>query len=229
VRTPLALAAGLVLVHDAIFASDSGLASLATALAQSGHGQLWAIVSIVAIMAGAFIVVGAIARLLRAEVTVRRLQLDAEAQGSGLASRTAFDWKTATPPVDYVNELRSLWPRLFVGVLLGFLVQENLEALAGQAHGAGLEPIFAGHPLAIPVTLFLTFAIAAVAALVRHRAAALFVRASVLRLHMRMRQRPGAVMGLRPSSDGGVLAREAIRLLPQEGRAPPRHAAYATA
>lgn len=227
-RTPVALAAGLVLVHDAIFASDSGLASLATALAQSGHGQLWAIGSIVAIVAGAFMVVGAIARLLRAEATVRRLQLDAEAQGTGLASRPAFDWKTATPPVDYVNELRSLWPRLFVGVLLGFVVQENLESLAGEAHGVGLDPIFAGHPLAIPVALFLTFAIAAVAALVRHRAAALLVRASALRLSLRIRQPPHAVVGLRRSSDGGVLARDAIRLLPQEGRAPPRLAAYIT-
>ena len=69
-RTPTALAAGLVLAHDAVFASDSGLASLNSALARSGHGELWAIVSLVALVVGAFVVVGAMARLLRAEAAV---------------------------------------------------------------------------------------------------------------------------------------------------------------
>ena len=228
-RTPAALAAGLVLAHDAVFASDSGLASLNTALTRSGHGELWAIVSLVALVAGAFVVVGAIARLLRAESAVHRLQLVVE-RGAGSGRHHVVD---AAPPAQlssgYSGELRRLWPRLFAAVLVGFLIQENVEALAGQSTGAGLEPILAGHPLAVPVMLLLTFGIAAVGALVRRRIAVLAVRESALRSQRPAHRNGPSRLTTRRPSDGGVLLRDALRRLPQEGRAPPRAAVRITA
>jgi hypothetical protein len=109
-----------------------------------------------------------------------------------------------------------------MGVVVGFLIQENLEALAGQSHGSGLQPVLNGHPLAIPVMLLLTFAIAAVCALVRRREAILASLASALRLRLLAHRNHHRVVGLKRASTGGVLLRDALRLLPQEGRAPPR-------
>ncbi len=228
-RTPAGFVAGLVLAHDAVFASDSGLASLNTALASSGHGQVWAIVSIAALVAGAFVIVGSMARLLRAEAVVHRLQAETRA-ASTLRARGPFGLadKSIAWPRDYSHELRRLWPRLFIGVVVGFLIQENVELLAGQSHGSGLEPILTGHPLAIPVMLLLTFGIAAICALLRRRVAVLASLATALRLRLLAHRNSTRVVARGRLSTGGLLLRDALRLLPQEGRAPPRVVVPAT-
>jgi hypothetical protein len=228
-RTPAGFVAGLVLAHDAVFASDSGLASLNSALGSSGHGQLWAIVSVAALVAGAFVVVGAMARLVRAEAAVRRLGLDANTIHDPARRIQRPRDRSFDPAHAYAAELRHLWPRLFVGVVVGFLIQENVESLAGQASGSGLQPILNGHPLAVPVMLLLTFAIAAICALVRRRVAALETRAAAFRLRLLAHRNSHRAAGISGRSTGGVLLRDALRLLPQEGRAPPRFVVPTTA
>jgi hypothetical protein len=144
----LAFAAlGSLVAHDAIFAAQYGLGQAREdVLASTAHGYwpVFVILTVLAFAAGA----GA---AVRGVIHLRRLV-------RGLP---------ATPrPADqpgYLAEVAHLWPRLLAIVVLTFLVQENLEHLAGGRDLPGLWVLSApGYPLAIPVLVAVTGLLAAV-------------------------------------------------------------------
>ncbi len=215
-RMPVLLLAGLVVAHDGIFASDAGFAALAGALARSGHGDTWALVSVLG-LAGAWLVsVGAVARILRL-----RREIDLLDRSRPFAQAPV--WRE--PPGGYRAEVRRLWPRVFAFITIGFLLQENAEAILEGGHLAGLEPLLGTHPLAVPLLLVLTLAMSAIGALVRRQTRAL--EDLVVRLRARL-ARHAAARPQRPSP-GALHARDSIRLRPQAGRAPPLHATLVSA
>jgi hypothetical protein len=118
-------------------------------------------------------------------------------------------------------ELRGSWPRLLGLVTLGFLLQENVEALASGEQLSGLEPLFGLHPLAVPVLLGLTFIAAGLSSLVASHTRSL--EALVARLRAAL-PRATAMVAHRTSRASAVSLRDSIRLRPEAGRAPPSSA-----
>jgi hypothetical protein len=214
-RLPLLVLAGLVVAHDAVFASDVGFAALFGALTRSGHGDAWTLLSVAGLGGAALIAIALIVRLVLLRREIARLQ---QTRG-GTNVRAAFGFRPD------VAEVRRLWPRLFLAIALGFLVQENVEAIFGGGHAAGLEPLLGAHPLAVPVLLILTLAMAALGALVRRHTRALEQLVSQLRAQA---PRHAAARTSRPSL-GALHHRDSIRLRPQAGRAPPLHAVLVSA
>jgi hypothetical protein len=210
-RLPILALAGVVIAHDAIFASDVGVTALAGALRRSGHGDAWTALSLVSLSVAFLAGLAAVAR-------IARLRREAASVGSQPRRLSA---PVAPPPgyPSYAGEVRALWPRLVVLVGLGFLVQENVEALSGQAPLPGLQPLFGAHPLALPVLLAVTLAMALVGALLRWQTRALEARVRQLRAALPRldRSRPQ----LRHRREGHQSARRSIRLRPEAGRAPP--------
>lgn len=207
-RVPLLVLAGLVVAHDAIFASDVGFAAFTGALARSGHGDAWALISIIGIAGATLAAVGTVARILR-------LRREIDSLGTGSTARSAG------PGLDvHRAEVRSLWPRLFGAIAIGFLVQENAEALLGGGHLAGLDPLLGAHPFAIPILLVLTLAMAVLGTLIRRQTRALEELVSLLRAGVRRHVEAHVP---RPSL-GALHPRDLIRLRPQAGRAPPFYA-----
>lgn len=212
---PVLLLAGLVVAHDGIFASDAGFAALAGALARSGHGDTWALVSVLGLAGGWLVAVGAVAHILRLRREIEVLHRSWELPAAPVRQ----------PPGAYRAEVRHLWPRLFAFITIGFLLQENLEAVLEGGHAAGLEPLFGAHPLAVPILLALTLAMSAMGALAQRKTRALEERVSELRARV---ARHAEARPPQPSP-GALHARDSIRLRPEAGRAPPLHAAVVSA
>ena len=217
-RVPLLAIFGLVVAHDAIFASDAGVAALAGALARSGHGDGWALITVSGLAGAVVVALGVLARILRLRTEIGSLDgLGTRAPSAGAPRTASFD--------AYRAEIRRIWPWLFAAVAIGFLVQENVEALLGGSHAAGLEPLISAHPFAVPILLLLTLGMALIGALVRRHTQALEQRLAQLRARLPRGTQPVATR----TALGALPARDSIRLRPEAGRAPPLHAALVSA
>jgi hypothetical protein len=155
---------GLVIGHDAVFIAEYGPAS-ARALAATGHGYWYTFAILAILLAG--IPIGAslvgLARL-RARITLAR---------DGRAPRRRERDRQASG-VSYPDEFLALAPRLFLVILAGFVVQENIEHLVAGHGFHGLAVLFwPHHPLALPVLFGVALLLAAAAAWLRWRGAVL--------------------------------------------------------
>ncbi|MEA2623296.1 MAG: hypothetical protein QOH61_2206 [Chloroflexota bacterium] len=211
-RLPLLALAGLVVAHDAIFASEAGAARLGAALAESGHGAAWALLTGLSLAAATGVGALALAR-------VRRLRRTLDEGRRASHRETA----AARPPASALgSEVLSIWPRLTFWVVLGFTVQENVESLAGTGRLAGVEPLLISHPLALPILGLVTLALAAIDGLLRSHTRQLERQIRALRVRLPrsadLRPQPGW------STAARVPARDSIRRRPEAGRAPPLHA-----
>ena len=197
----LAAAVALLVAHDgnSFLELGSGRA-VAQALRAAGHGY-WPLASILLLAAGVAMMAAWAVRL--AFLTWR--------------ARDVAHPRGGEQPRSWTGRVVRLWPRLLAVVLLAFLVQENLEHLAGHGHVLGLDAIGPEHPLAIPVLIAVS-AIAAliVAAVGRHEAALLLRLASAQRGRLRPH---GSVGLLRPQR--GKIARPRPLAGKRALRAPP--------
>jgi len=165
VRFALLSLVALLLGHDAVYAARYGVGdAFGAAMTTLGHDGYWAPFSLAALTGALVLVVASIATIGRLQ---RRLA-GSRSAGRAAPSRSA-----------YRHELLTLWPRLFASVVLLFVVQENLEAWLTAGQVPGIDVLLeTGMPLGLAVLGLVTFASAAVGALVRWRIAVLAQRLS---------------------------------------------------
>ena len=163
---------GLVIGHDAVFIAEYGPSS-ARALAATGHGYWYTFAALALLLAGIPIVAGllGLARLRARIVLVRRRRP---------ASRAERDRRDPAPA--YLDEFLGLAPRLFAVIVIGFLVQENLEHVAAGhgLHGLAVL-VWPHHPLALPVLFGVSILLGLAAAWIRWRGAVLERRLAAAR------------------------------------------------
>ncbi len=158
----------LFVAHDAIFLAEYGIGdTFAAAMRQSGHDGYWPVYMLLVGVAGATLVASTALR-------VARLRLRLAALGTPHRGAFALGLQDRAPAVrSYRGELLVLWIRLFAAVVVGYVIQENLEHIAHH-HVPGLGVLFGpDNPLALPALAAITFILAAVGALVRWRIAIL--------------------------------------------------------
>ena len=155
--------------HDAVYAAEHGIGTgFASAMTDLGHGIYWGPFSSAAAAA-------AIALSVSSALVLGRLHVR--------LARTA-PFKLAGPdpvvPGAYRQEVAALWPRLAIAVIALFVVQENVESFLTHGVVPGVDVLFGGGlPLAVPVLALVSFAVAAVGALVRWRIGVLAARLRV--------------------------------------------------
>jgi hypothetical protein len=155
----------LLVAHDAIFLAQYGAGpDFPRAMAEGGHDGYWLPFTVTVILGGGLL-------LLRALNTIRVLDLQA----------LRFE-RVELPAPSYATELLGIWRHLFPLVTLLFAIQENVEHLAEHGHLLGLGAL-AGpeYPLALPVIAAVSFALAALGALIRWRIATLRARIATAR------------------------------------------------
>jgi hypothetical protein len=162
----------LFLGHEAVYAAEHGIgAGFASAMTELGHGVYWA--PFMTAAAAAAIALSVSSALMLGRLHVR------------LAGTPRGDVPGAKPvaPGVYRRELAAIWPRLAIVVVGLFVVQENLESFVARGAVPGVDVLFGGGlPQAVPVLALVTFALAAVGALVRWRIRILAARLHALRL-----------------------------------------------
>lgn len=143
--------AGVALLasHDAIYAVQVGPGeALANVLRRAGH-DYWGAASLALTLIG-LVACGA------AAVRLRRLGRRASTLPRVAAIEGQPTLRTRLP---------HLWVRLFAVVVIGFVLQENLEHALAHGHALGLGALFGpDYPLAIPVIAGVTLLAAIIAA-----------------------------------------------------------------
>jgi hypothetical protein len=194
--------AALFVAHDAIYLAQFGLgAGYSRAMSQGGHDGYWLPASFVLTVAVAIVGVSVISAYLR----LLHQAASAEAIVSGPS---------------YLQELASIWLRLFPTVALLFCLQENAEHLIAEGHLAGVSPLFGvGSALVLPVLAATTFALSVIGALVRWRIAALAARIRAAR--PRFGRVPAVARPARWVIVAAAIANRWIIARRDAGRAPP--------
>jgi hypothetical protein len=168
---------GILVAHDVIFMAQYGLgAGYEAAMARTAHGYWPAFVVFTLFLAGggALTAARALARLGRSVRGLPPVAID--------PGRPAY-WP----------EVRHLWPRLFAVILIGFLVQENLEHILAGGGLPGLWVLAAPeYPLAIPGILVVSALLAAAGGWLQWRREVLIERLRAARAAA-LRRRPTAV------------------------------------
>jgi hypothetical protein len=165
IRFGLLTLVALLVGHDAVYASQYGIgAGFGRAMSALGHDGYWLPFTAAAVTAAIGLGVGSafVIRSLQRRLPIRGTP------GSMGSSRDA-----------YRRELRLIWPRLLLAVVVLFSVQENIEALMTRGDLPGFDVLLGGGlPLTVPVLALTTLVLAAVGALVRWRIATLRARLS---------------------------------------------------
>jgi hypothetical protein len=156
----------LFLGHDAVYVAEHGIGpGFASAMTDLGHGVYWGPFTSAAAAAAIALSVGSGFALVRLHVR--------------LARTAPFMLQGPDPvgPSAYRQELAAIWPRLAIAVVALFVAQENVEAVLAHGVVPGIDVLFGGGlPLALPVLVLVSFAVAAVGALVRWRIGVLAAR-----------------------------------------------------
>ena len=157
----LALAlVGLVVGHEAVYLAEYGATYQSTAAA-TGHGY-WLTFALLSLIVGGIPLAAAGVGLIRLRVSLRRLAGDAAALARARSTNAA---------PSYLSEFTGLFPRLYVVIVTGFTVQENVEWLV-SGHGVpGLWVLSSGAVL--PVLLAISVLVAVAGAWLRWREAVL--------------------------------------------------------
>ncbi len=192
----------LLVSHDAVFLAQLGPGeALVHALRHATH-DYWGAASL------ALIAVGLV---VAAAVAVRILWLQRRAAALG-ARRVSVE------PRGYLGRVARVWLALFAAVVIGFMIQENLEHASGHGHLIGMGALVGPeYPLALPVigliTLGAAFLGAAIGSAERTLLAAIeaVLRQLVLRPPLRLARAPLRLGTPRRSPLAGAAA----------GRAPP--------
>ena len=144
-------ASALVVSHDAVFIIQDGPGhALATALRQGAH-EYWALVSIGLALLGLAVGVRGMVRLLRLRRWADKLAIDA-LRADAHRARAPGAGASGTWSSTYLGRSLAIWARLAPLVATGFLLQENIEHMAGHGHLIGLASLGgAEYPLALPV------------------------------------------------------------------------------
>lgn len=196
-------AAGVALLvsHDAIFLAQIGPGqALVRTLREAGH-EYWGLASLLIGVIGLSVLAATMVRLR-----------DLRRQAAALDTRPV-----ARSPSD-VGRWLAAWARLMAVVVIGFLIQENIEHLVGHSHAPGLGALIGPeYPLALPVIALISGLAAFVAVAVSQAELALL---AVITEAIRQRLRRPPRRTLRPP------LRLAANLLPPmarawAGRAPP--------
>jgi hypothetical protein len=208
-RLALLALAGLVVGHDAVFVAQYGMGGgLAEAMSVGGHNGWWTGYSTVALAGLAMLVGRSLAELVRLALRARPTR--------------GHERRRAATAVPYPREVLELWRALFPIVVVAFAIQENLEHLQAFGHMAGFGVLIGpDDPLALPVLAAVTFAFAAVGALIRwqiHVLEARLARASIRHPRHLVASRPHR----RWAIVGALLATRWAGLRQAPGRAPPR-------
>lgn len=195
--------ATLLVAHDAIYVMRFGTgAGYASGMAATGHGY-WDAFTAWGLLSGGVLLVGALAILSRLSGSA------GPTRQSGVARTT------------WAAELAHLWPRLLIAVTVAFVAQESVEHAVLFGHlptvdemATALGPSSAG-PLAL-----VTFAVAALGALVRWRIAELHARVAG---RPPQRRRPRLDSAAQPGWPiAAALRRHAFLIVRLDaGRAPP--------
>ena len=191
----------LLVSHDAVFLVQLGPGEeLTRALRAAGHDYWgWASLALVAI--GVAVGIAAVLRLRSLRRRVERLRAAPIASRPALASRFA-----------------TTWARLFAVVVIGFVLQENVEHVISHGHGIGLGALLGPeYPLALPVIGLITALAGLVAAAVQRTERELL---SIIHAALRLRLRPHRRAG-RPSLQL-TMPRLSPLTLSVAGRGPPR-------
>lgn len=198
-----ALSGVLLLVsHDAVFLAQLGPGEvLSRTLRQAAH-DYWGTASL------AVAVVGAAAALA---IALRIVRLRQRAAALGVRPLTAGRR-------GYLRRVASVWLALFAVVVIGFLIQENLEHAGAHGHLIGIGALIGPeYPLAIPVIGLISLGAAFVGAAIGGAERALVAAIAqilrhVLRPPRRLARAPLRLGSPRRSPLAGTPA----------GRAPPR-------
>ena len=192
----------LLLSHDAVFAVQMGPGEALTRTLRTAGHDYWNLASMGLAGIGATAALWAVMRLLR----LRR-------------RANALHARLIEPTATYGARFPVAWARLFVVVVIGFAIQENLEHLGMHAHAIGAGALIGPeYPVALPVIGAITLVAAAIAALVTSAERALIatiaaaLRPLTLRAPRRLDRPPLRITEPRPSVLAGAAA----------GRAPPR-------
>lgn len=192
----------LLVSHDAIFLAQVGPGeALVHALRHATH-DYWGAASLALIAVGLVVAVA---------VAIRMSWLQRRASALG-ARRVTVERR------GYLGRVARIWLALFAAVVIGFLVQENLEHASGHGHLIGMSALLGPeYPLALPVigliTLGSAFLGAAIGSAERALLAAIeaVLRHLVLRPPLRLTRAPLRLDASRRSALAGTSA----------GRAPP--------
>jgi len=158
-RFGILLAVGLLLGHDAVYTARFGVGGrLDAAMSALGHDRWWDPFGITALVAAAVLLVGSVLLIRRLGGRLREV--------GGAMSRTGRPMLGSA----YRSEFRALWPRLFLGVVLAFAIQENVESFIAQGDVPGVDVLLgSGFPVAILVLGLVTAILAGLGAVVRWR------------------------------------------------------------
>ena len=200
-RFALLAAACLLVGHNAVYMVELGPGErLAQELRHAGHAY-WPAASFLLVAGAGLLALLALRRLLRLTDAARGLP------------------RVPVTGPGYLARFAGLWLRLVVVVAAGFVLQENLEHLAGHHHLPGAAALIGPeHPLAVAVLACVSGVAAAIGALVTGREAELLVRIA----HARgATAHPPRRLTLRPSDVRPRLRRNPLATA-TAGRAPPR-------
>ncbi len=213
----LALVA-LFSAHDAVFLAEFGFGdTFAAVMRRTGHDAYWP---------AYMLLVGLAAALLVSTTAIRvgrlRLRLASLVPPGQVPTDLGRGRVGVTDAPAYRRELLGLWARLLAVVLVGFVLQENLEH-AGHGHVPGLAVLVGPeNPLAVPALVAVTFLLAIVGALVRWGIAVLEIR--IARATGSGRRRAG-LLARRPAAGAWIAAAVSAHhwtIARQDpGRAPP--------
>ncbi len=201
---------GLFVGHTVVFAAQWGAGpSFSEAMTAGGHDGYWFVFMLAA-------TTGGVVLALRTGVRLWSLRDDPR-------RRRVASGRMAALPVSvpsYAGVFRGLGGRLVPTLLLGYLLQENLEHLSSHGHLIGLGALSGPeNPVALPVLTLVALGLAAIGALVRWRIATLEAQRAATTVHrLRARgldaDRPSIAWSIRPAA-------RSVILLPRLGRAPP--------
>jgi len=200
---------GLFLGHTAVFAAQYGVGgNFAAAMTAGGHDDYWGVFMLIASTGGLILLIATIVRISRLPnpAPVRALvRLPDIVTGGDLPTYGHV----------FVDLARRLMPTLIVG----YAIQENIEHLASHGHLIGLGALGGTeNPIALPVLVAVSAALAALGALVRWRIALLVAHRAAAPHSVRERGHapciPALAWVIRPAVPSAIL-------LPLLGRAPP--------
>ena len=207
-RLALLTLVALRIAHDAIYAVHFGVGHAFTAAMGDTHAVYWPMFTAVGIAA-------AIVLSSAAAIRLRRLGRQAASRRGRITS------VTVTPRPAYLPELARLWAALWLLVTLLYLGLENVEAVVASGHVLGFEPLAgADARMAIPILALVTFALAALGALVRWRIAVLQARIAG-RVHAPRRRAAASAPAREWDGIGALVRARWFVARPDAGRAPP--------
>lgn len=205
----------LVVAHDAVYLATYG-SRYAETMASTGHGY-WVTYVLLALVLGGIplLLTGVALVALRRRITRTR---------TGLVGPLPRD--PAAGP-SYLGELVGLLPRLAFVLVLGFLLQENLESVAA---GHGLPGLHAlAGPFTMPVLGLVAALVAAAGALLRWRERVLVARLAAARAAAARHHRPVAASAAPAwGAIAAIVAHGWICARRLAGRAPPAGIAHRT-